>query len=477
MSFKAAASGFVVLLLFVSVIQSQSGWGVTYTSTEICALKGTTVEIRCSYTYPSRIYGHATTVEKTFWFTKINGPVPVDLTTDPQYSGRVQDHCDKIRNYCTLRITDLRESDSAEYKFMFITNQPGGSSTGSSGVTLSVTDLKVNFNFGSSSPVLCQSSCHLPGNYSYIWYKNGQKIPEETSYSYQGRVDLSYSYSCAVGGYEVFPAPSDCADGETCNRVTYTNRSICALKGSSVDISCTYKSLDDVESKFWFSPERKGQWQNASQPEDLSKDSQFASRVQVIDTERGRSTLRITDLRESDSAEYHFKFTAPSFEWRSSLPGTTLTVTALQVQVTRKKGCQFYAEAEMKCKSSCSPAGRLSYIWLQNGEESPGMEAFSYEGHAISCAIKGLEEFPSPSVYKSTIIMNIIRLTLVAVMPTLLLLFSLMMRFRKRKTLSSTSEPNEPKETLELESGPDISVSALITVTAAQTEDTEEQEH
>nr|XP_033481151.1 sialic acid-binding Ig-like lectin 12 [Epinephelus lanceolatus] len=281
MSFKAAASGFVVLLLFVSVIQGQNVWGVTYTSTEICALKGTTVEIRCSYRYPSRINGRATTVEKTFWFTKMNGPVPVDLTTDPQYSGRVQDHCEN--NNCTLKIKDLRESDSAEYKFMFITNQPGGSSTGSPGVTLSVTDLKVNFNFGSSSPVLCRSSCHLPGNYSYIWYKNGQKIPEETSYSYQGSVDLSYSYSCAVGGYEVFPAPSDC------------------------------------------------QWQNPSQPEDLSKDSQFAGRVQVIDTERGRSTLRITDLRESDSAEYHFKFTSPSFEWRSSLPGTTLTVTELKL--------------------------------------------------------------------------------------------------------------------------------------------------
>ena len=116
--------------------------------------------------------------------------------------------------------------------------------------------------------------------------------------------------------------------GQTCYRVTYTDRNICASKGSSVDISCTYSSFGNhVESKFWFSPERKGQWQNPSQPADLCKDSQFAGRVQVIDTERGRSTLRITDLRESDSAEYHFKFTTPSFEWRSSLPGTTLTVT------------------------------------------------------------------------------------------------------------------------------------------------------
>ncbi|KAL7404568.1 hypothetical protein ABVT39_016470 [Epinephelus coioides] len=207
---------------------------------------------------------------------------PVDLTTDPQYSGRVRYECDKIRNYCTLRITDLRESDSAVYKFS-----------------------------------------------SYTYY---------------------------------------------------------------------------VDSKFWFGPERKGQWQNASQPEDLSKDSQFAGRVQVIDTEGGRSTLRITDLRESDSAEYHFKFTTPSFEWRSSLPGTTLTVTALQVQVTRITVYHSYTKAELKCHSSCSPAGRLSYVWFKNKVEIRWEHTSSYKARFglsdnVSCAIRGHEEFPSPSVY------------------------------------------------------------------------------
>ncbi len=108
---------------------------------------------------------------------------------------------------------------------------------------------------------------------------------------------------------------------QTCRRVTYTHRSICASKGSSVDISCTYNSYyNDVTSKFWFSPGSSHQWQSPSQP-----DSQ--DRVQVLETERGRSTLRITDLRESDSAQYQFKFKARRFEWKSILPGTTLTVT------------------------------------------------------------------------------------------------------------------------------------------------------
>ncbi|XP_036953361.1 B-cell receptor CD22-like, partial [Acanthopagrus latus] len=157
-------------------------------------------------------------------------------------------------------------------------------------------------------------------------------------------------------------------------------------------------------SKFWFSPHHSYQWQSPSQPEDLSVDSQFAGLVQVLESERGRSTLRITDLTESDSAQYHFKFTTQWFEWRSSLPGTTLTVTALQVQVTRITVHQSDTEAELKCHSSCSPAARLSYVWFKNRQKVTGVETSSFKGRVypgdiISCALKGHENYGSPSVY------------------------------------------------------------------------------
>ncbi|XP_051242294.1 Fc receptor-like protein 2 isoform X2 [Dicentrarchus labrax] len=662
MSLTAAASGFVVFLLSVQVIQGQNDWPVTYSSTEICALKGSTVDIRCTYRYPSRIYGRDTTVEKTSWFTKVNGNEFVDLRTDSEYSGRVQYHCDN--NICTLRITDLRESDSAEYKFRFITNQPGGRYTGSPGVTLLVTDPGLQVLVSGTSwlsywaKLKCQRGCHLPDHPSYVWYKNGQKIQTETSSSYSDYFYSADSYSCAVKGHEDSPSPSVCVFGQSCNRVTYTDRSICAFKGSSVDISSNYNSHKTIRSKFWFSPERSHQWQSPSQSEDLSEDFQYAGRVQVLETERGRSTLRITDLRESDSAQYHFKFTAGSFEWNSILPGTTLTVTALQVQVTRIKVYQSYTEAELKCHSSCSPDGLLSFVWFKNGTKITSVETSSYKDRfyprdIISCALKGHENYGSPSVYhpklpfvsvspsgeivegssvtltcssdanpaanytwykkngdpdlhplskepqlvfrsiqssdsgeyyctaenelgrrtsqyisinvkyaprvpsvsvspsgeivdnstvtltcssdanpaanytwykenedspkasgqifiitdfrpehsgnyyceaqnargrhnstlhliavagNSTVMINIIRFTLVVVMPIPLLLFCLWMR--KKKTLSSSTEPNEPTETMELQSVSDyINVSASNSVTAAQTEDTEEQEH
>ena len=124
-------------VLCVTVIQGQNDWGVTYSSTEICALKGSTVEINCTYRYPSRKYGCDTEDKETFWFTKLSGNQPVDLRTDSDYQDRVEYSCSE--KSCSLRITDLRESDSAEYKFKFITNQTGRSYTGSPGVTLRVT--------------------------------------------------------------------------------------------------------------------------------------------------------------------------------------------------------------------------------------------------------------------------------------------------------------------------------------------------
>ncbi|XP_033985929.1 B-cell receptor CD22-like isoform X2 [Trematomus bernacchii] len=398
MSLTAAASGLVVFLLSVSAAQGQNDWGVTYSSTEICAVKGSTVEIRCSFTYPSPWRGSVITVEKTCWFTEQKGGEPVDLTTVSEYAGRVEDLCEN--NTCTLRIRNLRESDSTEYWFRIIANQPDGQFGDSTGVTLSVTNLQVT---SESYWLFCRIS-YPPSCYpSYIWYKNGQKIQGEAS-DYTKKTHKADSYSCALKGYEDFPSPPVCVRGQNCNRVTYTERSICTFKGSSVDISCSYSSFENVKSKFWFRPERIHQGQNPSQPEDLSEDPQYAGRVQILETERGRSTLRISDLRDSDSAQYLFKFKTSSFEWGSDLPGTTLTVTALQVQVIRAKVYNYSTEAELKCHSSCSPAGSLNYVWFKNGKKIKATVISSYKGlfqprDNISCALEGHEDFPSPPVY------------------------------------------------------------------------------
>ncbi|XP_078022573.1 B-cell receptor CD22-like [Epinephelus lanceolatus] len=206
------------------------------------------------------------------------------------------------------------------------------------------------------------------------------------------------SYSCALKGHEDVHSPLVCVHGQSCNRVTYTDRSICAFKGSSVDISCTYKSYeDDVESKLWFSSKLSDQQRYNMRPKDVSKDSQYDHRVD-IKTRGGHSTLRITNLRESDSAQYRFKFKAGSFEWENSLPGTTLTVTDpdLQVQVIWSP-----AGPKLICHSSCLPSGHFSFIWYKNQTEIQGETSVSYGGYvnladSYSCAY---QSYRSPPVY------------------------------------------------------------------------------
>ncbi|CAI5681319.1 unnamed protein product [Oreochromis niloticus] len=200
MSLTAAASGFLVLLS-VSAVLGQTGWSVTYTSTHICALKGSTVDIRCSYSYPPIINNVHNTAQERVWFIKDGHKSVLDVNNNPAYTDRVEYIFDE--NDCTLRITDLRERDSAEYEFRFTTNQPGGSFTGSPGVNLSVTDLKVQVKRSSALTELqCHSSCDITGPPLYVWYHNGQKLKEETSSLRVSVRDDDSSYSCAVKGHE-----------------------------------------------------------------------------------------------------------------------------------------------------------------------------------------------------------------------------------------------------------------------------------
>uniref|UniRef100_A0A3Q4BR32 B-cell receptor CD22 n=1 Tax=Mola mola TaxID=94237 RepID=A0A3Q4BR32_MOLML len=183
-------------LCSVTVIRAQDYWGVTYRSTQICAVKGSTVEINCSYTYPSRANGYNIAVQETFWFTRLQDEEPVDVRTQSEYAGRVEYQCKS--NICSLRIIDLRESDSTEYKFRLITNDPSGKYTASPGVTLTVTGTDEQSDHAVT--LICHSSC-LTDRFPFVWYENETFIQDETSPSYGGHFDPEYRYSCASQGH------------------------------------------------------------------------------------------------------------------------------------------------------------------------------------------------------------------------------------------------------------------------------------
>uniref|UniRef100_A0A4W6EJ71 B-cell receptor CD22 n=1 Tax=Lates calcarifer TaxID=8187 RepID=A0A4W6EJ71_LATCA len=123
------------------------------------------VNIHCTYRYPPRRY---LVVQERFWFIKQSNGVYVDLTTDPEYSRRVKYNCEN--NRCTLTITNLRESDSAVYKFRFTTNQHDGKFTGEPGVTVPSGQIVE----GSSVNLTCSSDANPAAKYT--WYKTNGNL-------------------------------------------------------------------------------------------------------------------------------------------------------------------------------------------------------------------------------------------------------------------------------------------------------------
>ncbi|XP_069385902.1 protein amalgam-like isoform X2 [Paralichthys olivaceus] len=279
MSGTAAASGFVLLLLSVPVVQCENGWGVRYTSTEICVPRGSTVDINCTYT--STFNNREVTVQKTFWFIKDSNGIYVDLMTDPEYSGRVEYLCEN--NKCTLRISDLRETDSAVYKFRFTTNRISvtGSAvkefkvttiqesfTGSAGVTLNVTDpqLQVHVRRSTANPyptwteLTCHSSCQLPDPLSYVWFKNNKQLVGRKKYFLLQHFNAGDNYHCAIEGHERFPSPTLYAPKVPSVSVSPSGE---IMEGSSVTLTCS-SDANPAANYTWYkededSPRASGQ--------------------------------------------------------------------------------------------------------------------------------------------------------------------------------------------------------------------------
>uniref|UniRef100_A0A8L0DRQ2 B-cell receptor CD22 n=1 Tax=Oncorhynchus mykiss TaxID=8022 RepID=A0A8L0DRQ2_ONCMY len=389
-SYSCAVKGHEDLL---SPAVCQKCWSVTYTQQSICTLKGSTVDISCSYTYPS---DHE--IKKAFWFTKWSDKDAEDLSSAPGYEGHIEYLGDKESD-CTLRITDLRLSDSAGYRFRFITTRD---KFAGSPVSLTVTVLQVKMRtsrFSSWVTLTCSTTCTLTDSPTYIWYRNGHKVKEDTSSQYSDYLRNADSYSCAVKGHDNLHSPAVCVRGQNCWSVTYPHQGVCALKGSTVDISSTYDSGDaTITSSHWFSSKQSSSWKDELVPEDLTTDPGYAGRVEYVgEKESGRSTLRITDLREEDSAEYKFIFNTQTSGWGYSFPGTTLTVTGLQVKVIGKT---------LTCSTTCTLTDNPTYIWYKNGhkvkEDTSSLYSDSFsDTDRYSCAVKGHEDLHSLAVCKN----------------------------------------------------------------------------
>ncbi|XP_049576568.1 sialoadhesin-like isoform X2 [Syngnathus scovelli] len=387
------------LLLDVQVLAAD-GWGGRYISNTVCGLEGSTVELQCTFWHPSTDDGQNIYTTETWWHTETQWPErkqPKDLRLDPRYSGRLRLDCH--RNKCKLFIRELRQSDAGNYIFRFVTSRGRGFSV-KNGVALSVFDLSVK---ATSSTLKCDSTCFPVASPSFIWYENGTEINGASTQFHDYSSSLN-SYACALRDYEQLASPPVCVLGYTdCYMVVYTSRRMCALKGSTVDIGCSYSSYYQVKSEFWYT----------DQPQDLTLEDRYKGRVEFPQSSYGQSTLRINNVTESDSAEYRFKFSASTFEWKGRLPGTTLTVAAaqVQVQVTNVRGKRDDVIAQLACHTTCNLEVPWSFCWFVNDQQVGDCESSQtakplqitlHPGDYVTCAGESNPLSISPRLYALT---------------------------------------------------------------------------
>ncbi|KAL7832432.1 hypothetical protein AOLI_G00299800 [Acnodon oligacanthus] len=372
MSFKCGILSLIILLSISghpadSVIHTVSVSGsvgetlrVTCSPQAICALRESTVTLQCSYS--------TTTIrpQHSFWFSPKqkakwrNEEDPEDLALDSDYAGRVR-YTKTTMSSSTLTISELRERDSGEYHLMIVT-EAGQKYSSSTAATLTVSDLQLRRISDTNNQTLlsCDSSCSLTSKPYYYWYRNGQHqyTTHQKALSFYSSAGPE-SYSCSASSHPEIRSNTVCMNDENCWSVTYSDRRLCALEGSSVDFPCTYSYPRDqtVTETFWYD----------FRLTDLSVVEQFAGRVEFLVDKERNCTLRMNNLTKTDSGEYYFRFSTDTAGGSfSGKPGVILNVTDLQVKVSPTTPSE--QTVTLACISTCTLPNNPTYIWYKNGQ-------------------------------------------------------------------------------------------------------------
>ncbi|XP_037546481.1 B-cell receptor CD22-like [Nematolebias whitei] len=335
----------LLIVLNLAAVHGGNGWGVTCGPLQICALKGSAVTINCSYEYPLQINGKNTEVGETFWFIKQTNYMYVDLKTDPTFSNRVQYHC--VNHVCQLSITDLRESDSAEYKFRFTTNY--GKYTGLPGVTLSVTDPQLqviarrstDYQYPPRTELTCHSDCQLPDSVSYIWFKNKKRLKENKRHILQ-QFDNADAFYCALEEYAKFPSLAAYVSTSLFVSVSHFGE---ILEDSSVTLTCRSNTYQTPPKYTWYKKHGSQDFQQ------LSKEQQHV----------------FSSIKPSDSGVYYCLAKYPRSSISSSLEiNVKYGPKFSSVSVSPSGPVEEGKPLNLTCSSDANPAAY--YSWYKDNK-------------------------------------------------------------------------------------------------------------
>uniref|UniRef100_A0A673MKS6 Ig-like domain-containing protein n=1 Tax=Sinocyclocheilus rhinocerous TaxID=307959 RepID=A0A673MKS6_9TELE len=141
--------------------------------------------------------------------------------------------------------------------------------------------------------------------------------------------------------------------------VSYSPSHICALKNSSVIMSCTYTypTKRQIMKVFWSKNPVKD-----IEPPDLSDDPEYSQRLQYLGDKQQSCTIRLSHVTQKDEHMYCFR----GFEINTPLDIMCVLCSDLQVEAPERvtEG----HNVRLTCKSSCTLTDRATFIWYRNSQ-------------------------------------------------------------------------------------------------------------
>ncbi|XP_060756605.1 uncharacterized protein LOC132867650 [Neoarius graeffei] len=373
--------------------QDKSRWSVKYPDNPICAVRGFSVSIPCSYYYDPTSNPNIQ-LRKKFWCS-MNSNTDFCLNPPYVYNSSSNTNSDfesagDDKSNCTLLIHNLQFSYSGEYRFRFITANPDDRRTGDPGATLQVADLKVSLirlsgngtlKQGDSLNLTCDVNCTHSSS-QFMWSKNNKLLPESGPVLHFPALTVRDS-----GNYTCTWKTNEASRSETISlhveggrwSVKYPDNPICAVRGFSVSIPCSYsydpKANPNIQlrKKFWCSlNSNTGTCVNPPYVYDSSSNTN--SDFEYAGDDKSNCTLLIHNLQFSYSGEYRFRFITanPEDRW-TGVPGATLQVADLKVSLIRlsgngtlKQGDSLNLMCDVNCRHSSS-----QFMWSKNNELLP----------------------------------------------------------------------------------------------------------
>ncbi|XP_042171361.1 B-cell receptor CD22 isoform X3 [Oncorhynchus tshawytscha] len=204
-------------------------WLVTYQPKEICAVRGSSVVISCTFHYPDKLDNKNLTVEKVMWSQGrkqfFDGPFITESNNRTHTGTKFEYVGNKVHN-CSLQIHQVEQRDSGEYAFRFETNN--GNWTGKNATNVNV---------------------------SIMWFKNRTPLQEESSTLYLRDISFqdSGNYSCSPKHYnrplsEVIRVNVEYGPRNTSISVWPSSE---VLEGSDVTLTCS-SNANPTLNYTWF---------------------------------------------------------------------------------------------------------------------------------------------------------------------------------------------------------------------------------